>query len=135
VPNLLSDVNAEGHVLALVRLLESEPRREFWNYLGMTAETFQSQRLDEKLPDIALWNVCQDRNLILVTGNRNEKSTDSLGVAIRLHNRLDSWPVVTIGDPFRLLRDAEYANRAADSLLAHLIDIEMRRGAGRLYIP
>jgi hypothetical protein len=135
VPNLIADVNAEGHLRAIVHLLEREPRAELWAYLGMTVETFASQGLDREINDVALWHVCQQRDLILVTGNRNRKAEESLESAIRLYSTVDSWPVVTIGDPRRLLRDALYANRAADSILTHLFDIETRRGAGRLYIP
>ena len=43
--------------------------------------------------------------------------------------------VVTIADPDRLMRDRDYAERAAAQLLEYLLDLENLRGAGRLYIP
>jgi hypothetical protein len=46
-----------------------------------------------------------------------------------------SLPVVTIGDPQRVIRDPAYARECAISLLDALDRIEMLRGTGRLFTP
>jgi len=46
-----------------------------------------------------------------------------------------SMPVLTIGEPQRLLRSRAYAQRAVERLLEYLVDIENLRGTGRLYLP
>jgi len=46
-----------------------------------------------------------------------------------------SLPVVTIADPRRIIRDAEYAKSAALRRLDFLDRIESLRGTGRLFVP
>jgi hypothetical protein len=70
-----------------------------------------------------------------ITANRNAEGPDSLEAAIRTLGTARSLPVVTIGDPDRLLRDRDYAQRAAAQLLEYLLDLENLRGTGRLYVP
>ena len=43
--------------------------------------------------------------------------------------------MLTIADPDRLMRDRDYAERAAVQLLEFLMDLDNLRGAGRLYVP
>ncbi len=51
------------------------------------------------------------------------------------HNVEGHLPVITIGDPDRLLRDRDYAQRVAAQLLEFLLDLENLRGTGQLYVP
>jgi len=72
---------------------------------------------------------------VLITGNRNADGPTSLEVAIRTLRTDKSLPIITIGDPKRLLRDRGYAHAATERLLEHLLDLERLRDTGRLYIP
>ena len=71
---------------------------------------------------------------MLITGNR-ASGDDSLEQTIQDHAGADSLPVVTIGDPQRLVRDRAYASECAMRLLDLLERIETLRGTGRLFIP
>jgi hypothetical protein len=71
---------------------------------------------------------------VLITGNRTS-GDDSLKQTIRDHIGPDSLPVVTIGDPQRLVRDRAYASVGAMRLLDLLECIETLHGTGRLFIP
>jgi hypothetical protein len=71
---------------------------------------------------------------VLITGNRASGDA-SLEHMIREHAVADSLPVVTIGDPQRVIRDPAYARECAISLLDALDRIEMLRGTGRLFTP
>jgi hypothetical protein len=43
--------------------------------------------------------------------------------------------VITLADSTRISRDKAYAKRAAARLLDILFDLEVHRGAGRVYVP
>jgi hypothetical protein len=72
---------------------------------------------------------------VLVTGNWNAESDDSLEQTIRRLGSSTSLPVLTIGDANRLMNDRRYAEDVAARLLDYIRDIEMLRGSGRLYLP
>jgi hypothetical protein len=81
-----------------------------------------------------VWETCQAHEIVLVTGNRNHDSPDSLEATIYRLNQADSLPVITISKP----KDVEhraYAERAAVRLLEYLSELDRFRGTGRLYIP
>jgi hypothetical protein len=71
---------------------------------------------------------------VLITGNRASGEA-SLEHTIREHAGADRLPVVTIGDPQRVIRAPAYAQECAISSLDVLDRIEMLRGTGRLFIP
>ena len=71
---------------------------------------------------------------MLITGNRASGS-ESLEHVIQALATVDSLPVITVGDPQRVLRNAAYARECALSLLDLLERIETLRGTGRLFIP
>ena len=107
---------------------------DLWDELGCTTETFASLGLSESSPDVVIWGTCQARQVVLVTGNRNNEGPDSLEETIRRLNRADSLPVITISKP-QSISQRSYAERAAARLLDYLLDLDKYRGAGRLYIP
>lgn len=72
---------------------------------------------------------------MLITGNRNQAGPASLEAVIHASTTPLSLPVLTIGEPQRLLRSRVYAQRVVERLLEYLIDIENLRGTGRLYLP
>ena len=96
---------------------------------------FESFELPTTAPDAAVWQACQERQLILVTGNRNADAPDSLEVTRRAWNDPSCLPVITIASPRRLIESKAYAVRAVERLLDYLMDLDRYRGAGRLYIP
>lgn len=72
---------------------------------------------------------------VLITSNRNQDDADSLETAIRDRGTTDSLPVLTISDPDRFHTDRNYVDKVVEALLDILLDIEVYRGTGRLYLP
>jgi hypothetical protein len=62
------------------------------------------------------------------------KDETSLERTIREENRLNSLPVLTIGNIERLA-DLAYRERCADALVEISLDLENHLGRGRIYIP
>jgi len=91
--------------------------------------------LDITAPDSPVWRTCQERGIVLITGNRNAEGPESLESTIRDHNTPDSLPVLTIANVDRLHASREYALRVAERLLEYLDDLGNIRGAGRIYLP
>ena len=135
VKGILADVNIEGHVRRLCQFMQQDYRQEFWEHLQLRVATFAEIGLNPGDRDVLVWQKCQEEELVLITGNRNQASTDSLEMTIRTFGTATSLPVRTIGDPERVLRSRDYAERVADKLLQYVFDIDVHRGAGRLYLP
>jgi hypothetical protein len=72
--------------------------------------------------DAAIWQVCQDHNILLITGNRNAGSPASLEMAIRQRNASNCLPVLTLADPDRIQCDRHYAESIVKRLFDILID-------------
>jgi hypothetical protein len=98
-------------------------------------KTFAELGLEGAAPDAVVWHVCQAHEIVLITSNRNRQGPESLEATIQASNNPSSWPVITIGDPDRLMQSKAYADRAVARLLDYLLDLDNHRGAGRLYIP
>jgi hypothetical protein len=135
VRGILADNNVEGQVNRLLFLLRGDEWGEVWASLGLTVESFDSLGLGRDTPDDILWHVCQQRELLLITANRLQRSADSLEATIRQHGSPQSFPVVTLANADRILEDRAYAERAVVKLLEYLLDIGNYRGVGRLYVP
>ncbi|HEY7312305.1 MAG TPA: hypothetical protein VH643_23275 [Gemmataceae bacterium] len=132
---ILSDVNIEGHVQALYNVLESTTWRGVWTLFNLPLYTFPDLGLVPETPDVVLWQVCQQQEIILITANRNDDGPDSLESAIRTMNTVHSLPVFTIANARQVLHSREYAERVVEKLLDYLIDIDNFRGTGRLFLP
>jgi hypothetical protein len=132
---ILADVNVLGQLRVLLRILEGPEWREVWRGFNLTLHTFADFDLPNSTSDSVVWQVCQQREVLLITGNRNKAGPDSLEATIEKSNTPRSLPVFTIGDTEEILRSPEYANRAAVRLLEYLIDIDNYRGTGRLWLP
>lgn len=132
---ILADHNVERHVHVLIGLCSSPDWNDIWESMACGVESFERLGIPYNMPDDDLWKLCQDREIILVTANRNADGPTALEVAIRTLCTARSLPVITISDADRLLRDREYAERAAAKLLGFLLDVENLRGTGRLYVP
>jgi hypothetical protein len=132
---LLADADVRGHFAVILRVMQSSEWRMFWDHLGIKTYSFEALGLSLKTSDAEVWRTCQKRNLVLVTGNRNQDGPDSLEATLRQENEAASLPVFTLSDARRVSRSKNYASRVAQRLLEYLLDIEKYRGAGRLYLP
>jgi hypothetical protein len=132
---ILADINVGKQRRAIMAIWVSDAWRDLWNGLRLVVESFPTLGLSEDSSDAVIWRTCQDRQLVLITANRNKDGPDSLEAVIRAENHADSLPVVTIGNAGRVLKDNLYAEKVAERLLEYLIRIDELRGAGRLYVP
>lgn len=132
---ILGDNNIEGHLDVLLRLLEGENWREFWEDLNLALLTFDDVGLSGDASDAIVWQLCQQQEMILLTANRNQQDPDSLEATMRAGNTANSLPVFTIATAQRFLDSRDYAELVVAKMLEYLQDIERYRGAGRLYLP
>lgn len=132
---LLSDANINGHVARLEARMRAEPWIGFWNGLHVSCVSFAQVDLDPEDSDLVVWQRCQDKRLLLITGNRNDDGPDSLENTIRTRTTPQSLPVFTIGDVDRILTDGEYAAEVVWSLFEYLFDLDGLLWTGRLYLP
>jgi hypothetical protein len=87
------------------------------------------------MPDLDVWQFCQDHEIVLLTGNRNAQGEDSLERASMRLNQPRSLPILTIGDSKRVMVDPEYAERVASQIMEYIFILDRIRGARRLYVP
>jgi hypothetical protein len=135
VRGILSDANIQGHVQALVHVLEGPAWREVWDSLSLSLCVFRDLGLDRHVKDSDLWQKCQEEQVVLITANRNADGPDSLEATLRTRNMPESLPIFTLADPAQVLRSRDYAERVVERLLDYLLDIDKYRGTGRLYLP
>jgi hypothetical protein len=135
MPGIMPDHNIEGHFEVLLRILRTDPWREFWNELELEVASFASLGLSPDASDTVLWQACQQHDVLLVTANRNKDGLDSLEAAIAAQNEPHSLPVLTVSDAEQILTNREYAVRVVTRLLEFLSDLDNLRGTGRLYLP
>jgi len=134
---LLADVNVQGHLPYLRRLLVA---LDLWDVLaeqGLRLATFTDLDLPRDLDDRTLWSLCQQDGWVLFTENRNRDGDDSLQATL-----VDSWtdgnlPVLTLSNKRRFERDAEYAKAVATDVAELLFGIhqEEYRDIPRIYVP
>jgi hypothetical protein len=135
MPGILPDNDVGGAFLTLTRIWFSDDWRSVWDELKVPLESFDSLKLERNASDLTVWKQCQKHDVILVTGNRNADGPESLEMTFRSHNDAGCLPVFTLANPRRVLENRDYAERVAEQILERLIDIELYRGAGRLFIP
>jgi hypothetical protein len=135
MPTIMADHDIEGQIQVLLRLLTSAEWHALWTELAVHVESFASLDVPTHTPDAALWRLCQTQGIILITGNRNQDSPESLEAVMQTDNTAASLPVLTIGEPQRILTSRAYAHRVVERLVEYLIDIENLRGTGRLSLP
>ena len=135
VNGTLADANCEGHLALLLRLFQEGWRHDVWEVLHLTPVSLADLGLQPDASDRAVWEACQREQVILLTANRNDAGPDSLEATIQQYNTPASFPVFTLANEQRVLRDRLYAAAVADRLLEFLFDIDRYRGTGRLYVP
>lgn len=131
---ILSDHDCEGQAEAILSRLLNDP---MWNdILSPKLYRFGDVGLNISADDADVWLFCQDNGYLFITGNRSTKAgKKSLEYAIRERFTENDLPVITIGNPKRVLPDPLYRQRCADKLAETIIYIEERLGVMRLYIP
>jgi predicted nuclease of predicted toxin-antitoxin system len=127
----LSDHDIEGYAQLLWGTLASVG---WLDLIHLELTTFREIDLPVSSNDRQVWRFAQANNFILITNNRNMKDETSLERTIREENRLNSLPVLTIGNIERLA-DLAYRERCADVLVEISLDLENHLGRGRIYIP
>ena len=131
----MSDNDVQGHVRHLMDICQLTPWIDLWRNLDCAVCTFREVELSNDASDAAIWQTCQDNEIILITGNRNAEGPDSLEMTIRAGNTSHCLPVLTLADPDRIGREREYAESVVERLFDILIDIDALRGTGRVYLP
>jgi len=131
----MADHDIEGQMQVILRLLTSAEWHTLWTELAVRVESFASLGVPVDALDAALWRLCQTQQIVLITGNRNQEGPESLETVIQAANTPSSLPVLTVGDPQRILSSSAYAYSVVERLMEYLIDIENLRGTGRLYLP
>jgi len=131
----MADHNIEGHFVALLRIRTSDTWASLWESLQVQVESFDRLGIPYGTSDRDLWQMCQQRGIVLITANRNDESLDSLESTIRDLNEPSSLPVLTIADPELILASQDYAERVAIQVLEYLMDLDNFRGTGRLFVP
>jgi hypothetical protein len=132
---IMADHDCEGQMQVLLRLLTSTEWQALWTELAVRVASFASLGVPPNTPDADLWRLCQTRQILLITGNRNEEGPASLEATLQAANTPTSLPVLTLSEPQRVFSSHAYARRVVERLVEYLIDVENLRGTGRLYLP
>jgi hypothetical protein len=132
---IMADHNIEGHFVVLLRIWTSNPWASLWESLECEVESFDRLGIPYDTSDRELWQVCQQRDIVLITANRNDEGSNSLEATIRDLNEPSSLPILTVADPELILVSQDYAERVAIQVLEYLMDLDNFRGTGRLFVP
>ena len=108
---------------------------EVWTALAISSMQFANIGLAPRSPDDLVWQTCQDMELVLITGNRNDDGPASLEATIRERLTSESLPVITISRPKSLGSNSADTAQVGIKMLEYLSDIDKFRGTGRLYVP
>jgi hypothetical protein len=128
----LVDHNLEGHAL----MLSGQIANLGWlELISIHFITFAEVELSINSNDRVVWRFVQNNQMILLTANRSMKGENSLEQVMREENTPSSLPVITVGNPDRILIDSDYRNRCVDRLLEIVLDIDEYRGSMRIFIP
>lgn len=131
----MADNDILGQFEKILTILRSNEWIGIWNDLGFAVKSFADLGLKPTASDREVWDVCQASEIVLVTGNRNSESLDSLEATIQACGTSDSLPVITIGSLDSFAYSKDYVDRSVVKLLEYLMEQNQYRGAGRLYIP
>lgn len=128
---VLLDHHMNKHGILLWATMGSEG---WLKLLDIPMLTFDDVELPIDSSDRVVWRFAQEKQLILLTGNRNNEGEDSLEHTIRNENIPSSLPVVTISVVSRM-EERAYREQCAERLVEIVLNIENYLGIGRIYIP
>ncbi len=83
---IMADNDVGGHLAVLLRILHGETWRDLWLELNLPVWTFADLSLEPNVVDASLWHACQKEKVVLITGNRNKRNSESLQATIQVHN-------------------------------------------------
>ncbi len=134
---MLADVNIQGHLPYIRRLLEQLGLWEILAGIPLAFVTFADLGLDRGVDDRTLWNHCQRNLWVLLTDNRNHEDENSLEATLA-----DSWhvghlPVLTLANIGRFENSRSYAEQVAAEIAEILygVALEEYRDQPRIYVP
>lgn len=134
---LLADVNVQGHLPYLRRLMDGQGLLDILTELGVSLVTFRDLGLDRGTDDRTLWQYCQDNGWVLLTDNRNHHDENSLDATIQ-----DSWreghlPVLTLASKRKFENSETYATRVAEDVaeLLFVAFVDGIRDQPRIFVP
>ena len=129
----LSDHDCEGQAR---RILYSLHKLGYAEWLEFEILFFYDLGLPFNAKDEEVWRFCQENSYLLLTGNRTRKDGDeSLHVVLNRLATKDSLPVITVGNPNRVIKDKTYSDACAEAIARIILNIELYIGIPRLYIP
>lgn len=128
---VLMDHNIEGQAALILATLSADGWLEL---LPLEVVTFTDVGLSVDSPDRVVWRFVQTRGMLLLTNNRNAKGVDSLGRTMSEETTRTSLPVLTVGDPDRIV-EREYRVRCAERIVDIVLDLGRYLGVGRIFIP
>jgi hypothetical protein len=134
---LLADVNVQGHLPYLARLMEGQGLREILAEMGISLMTFPDLGLDRSTDDRTLWNYCQENDWVLFTDNRNHEDENSLNATIQDLWREGHLPVVTLANKRKFENSEAYATRVAQDVAELLVIafVDRIRNQRRIFVP
>jgi hypothetical protein len=134
---LLADVNVQGHLPYLRRLMEGQGLLEILTELGISLVIFPDVGLDRGTDDRTLWRFCQANGWVLFTDNRNHEDENSLNATIQHSWREGHLPVLTLANKGRFENNETYAIRVAQDVAELLVVafVDENRNQPRIFVP
>jgi hypothetical protein len=134
---LLADINVQGHLSYLRRLLEALDLWFIFAELKLKLMTFPELKLPQNLDDRSLWNHCQQDGWVLFTDNRNHEGPNSLEATLRDSWRIGHFPVLTLSNKSKFRHNREYAEQVAIDVAELLFGISQGeyRNQPRIWVP
>ncbi len=131
---VLADHNCEGQAEAIFNVLRYD--KTWLELVPMSLYWFHQVGLSTKASDQTVWQLCQARGYLLLTGNRTTKDKEkSLEFSIRRLLTPYSLPVLTLGNLKRVSADPNYCRACAERLVEIVDELHRYRGIIRLYLP
>ncbi len=128
----LIDHNFKGHARILLGSIASQGWLDF---VPIRFVMFEEVGLSINSSDRVVWQVAQEKQMILLTANRSMKDEDSLEQVMREENTQNSLPVVTVSNADRVLNDSNYRERCVDRIVEIAIYRVNYMGTRRIFIP
>ncbi len=129
--SVLLDHNIRGYFDLFKGTLSSE---EIEGSTAIQFLLFSNVGLPNNSTDQVIWDFVQERQMFLLTNNRNRKGVDSLQEAIESNTSFESIPVLTIGNLDRIY-ERPYRERCITRIIDVVTNLENYRGCGRLFVP
>jgi predicted nuclease of predicted toxin-antitoxin system len=128
---ILVDYNLTGYIV----LFQGTLAPDGWlDLLSIRFVTLQEAGLAADTTDRVIWRFAQSNQMLLLTANRNAKGGDSLEQTIREEGTSKSLPVITVGNPDRLV-ERDYREQCSARLADIVFSIDNYLGVGRLFMP